>query len=111
MDKLFNSSGDTKWILVKSSNLFAIKYNINDRILQVQFGNPEPKSQYAYKNVNLAMFTALIQSPSHGKYFSAHIRKNPQNYPYKMVELENIDIFNSQWKPGQSTDYKNKVGL
>lgn len=105
-NKLFDKNGNSKWILVNSSNLFAIRYNIIDRVLKVQFGNPTPVSQYSYQRVSLSQFTGLIQAPSHGSYFANTIRKHPVDYPYTQEPVDDIDAFNASWVPGKASDPK-----
>lgn len=96
-NKLFDKAGNTKWIVVNSSNLFAIKYNMKERVLHIQFGQPKPVSQYAYKNVSLSQYTALLQAPSHGHWFSLNIRNRPEAYPYRTEPIEDVDESNASW--------------
>ena len=66
-------------IPVVSSNLASIGYE--DGILEIEF---KTHSVYQYRNVPPSVYEALMSAPSHGKYFSAHIRDN-SNYPCKRI--------------------------
>lgn len=62
-------------IPVVSSNLASIGYE--NGILEIEF---KSGSVYQYSGVPVFVYEALMSAPSHGKYFSAHIRDN-SNYP------------------------------
>jgi hypothetical protein len=64
---------------VNSSNLFAIGYDEGTQILEVEFNNG---TVYQYFNVPKVIYLALMNSASHGKYFSQNVRTN---YRYERI--------------------------
>ncbi len=56
---------------VASSNIAAIGYHQETRILEVEFRNG---TVYEYYDVPPAEHTRLMNAASHGTYFHAHIR-------------------------------------
>lgn len=66
-------------IPVVSSNLASVGYE--GGILEIEF---KSGLVYQYSGVPAYVFEALMSAPSHGKYFSAHIRNN-SSYPCRQV--------------------------
>jgi hypothetical protein len=61
---------------VNSSNLRSVGYDQSDKILEIEFHSG---GVYRYDNVPHSVFQDLMDAPSHGKYFHAHIKGV---YPY-----------------------------
>ena len=68
---LFKSIEVMNRIPVVSSNLASIGYE--GGVLEIEF---KSGSVYQYSGVPASVYEALMSAPSHGKYFSAHIRNN-----------------------------------
>lgn len=66
-------------IPVVSSNLASVGYE--GGILEIEF---KSGSVYQYSGVPASVYEALMSAPSHGQYFSAHIRNN-SSYPCHQV--------------------------
>ena len=71
-----------KWVLVSSSNVHAIRYDMENRILYVQFGGKKLKkggyskiSTYRYYSVPAPIAKGLFMAPSIGKYLHYRIKK------------------------------------
>lgn len=96
MNKAFDKNGDSDWIRVNSSNLYAVQYNNRTGVLKVQFGQPTPVSEYKYNMVTFREFNELINAPSHGSYFSSMIR-GKKGYE-KQALVTDIDAFNARRK-------------
>lgn len=56
---------------VTSSNIAAVGYDASDRTLDVEFHNG---SIYQYTAVPASVYRGLLDAPSKGSYFHAHIR-------------------------------------
>ncbi|KQP40997.1 KTSC domain-containing protein [Pseudorhodoferax sp. Leaf274] len=61
---------------VSSSNVFAIGYDSDDAVLEVEFKNG---SVYSYSGVPLADYEGLMNADSKGTYLHANIKTR---YPY-----------------------------
>lgn len=61
---------------VSSSNLYSVGYNGVTAVLEIQFRNG---SIYQFLNVSGAVYQALMDADSHGKYFNYCI-KNRYRY-------------------------------
>ena len=59
---------------VKSTNIAAIGYDPDDRILEVEFTTKRGNPVYAYRGVTEEEHEDLIFAPSIGKYFAEHIK-------------------------------------
>lgn len=66
---------------VRSSNLASIGYDVNNKILEIEFHNG---GVYQYSNVPFDVYEELMDARSHGTYFSANIRNNT-NYKTKKI--------------------------
>ena len=64
---------------VSSSNLAAVGYDPNTKILEIEFHGG---SVYAYSDVPQDIFDELMSAESHGKYFNANIK---DKYPYTKI--------------------------
>lgn len=64
---------------VSSSNLKSIGYDPQSGTLEIEFHHG---SVYQYLNVPKAEYDSLMNAPSHGSYFSRHIRDK-----YKTVKI------------------------
>lgn len=64
-------------ISVSSSNISSIGYE--NQTLYVSFHSG---GLYAYSGVPYSTFNDLLNAPSHGKYFAAHIKNT---YPYSRI--------------------------
>jgi len=56
---------------VRSSNLAAVGYDPESRILEIEFPD---SGVYQYFDVPQSVYDDLMSAPSHGKFFHAHIR-------------------------------------
>lgn len=56
---------------VKSSNILSIGYDAETQLLEIEFNT---KRVYRYSSVPPHVYSALIKSESHGKYFLMHIQ-------------------------------------
>ena len=63
--------------IVTSSNLYAVGYDESSGTLQVEFRNG---SIYEYYNVPASVYQGLLDAPSKGRYFYAHIRNTYQDH-------------------------------
>lgn len=73
---------------VESSNLVSIGYDAVQQLLQVEF---KGGSVYNYSNVPEQLHASLMAPPeefegSHGKFFIAKIKKNPDAFPYEKIQ-------------------------
>lgn len=64
---------------VASTNLAAVGYDAKTRTLEIEFVNGRV---YQYYDVPNNMHDRLMQAPSKGQFFNAHIRNN---YPYSRI--------------------------
>lgn len=64
---------------VDSSNLYAIGYDEEIKVLEVEFNSGQV---YEYYNVPKVIYSALMSAASHGQYFSQNIRTS---YKYKRI--------------------------
>jgi hypothetical protein len=64
---------------VNSSNLRSVGYDPTTQTLEVEFLK---SGTYQYFGVPFSAYTALMSAPSHGEYFSRHIRNV---YSYQKV--------------------------
>lgn len=71
-------------VQVKSSNLDAVAYDEANGILAVRFKDQEG---YVYRNVPKTVWKALLESDSHGSYFSTKIR-NSNSYPWELTGIQ-----------------------
>ncbi|AYL56885.1 KTSC domain-containing protein [Citrobacter freundii] len=65
---------------VSSSNLQSVGYDPATSTLEIAFHS---SGIYQYSRVPSAVHTALMNAPSKGQYFDAHIKK--AGYPYRKV--------------------------
>lgn len=61
---------------VKSSDLRSVGYDKDQWLLEIEFHDGRV---YQYSNVPSLVYEELMSAPSHGIYFSRHIKKAP--YP------------------------------
>ncbi len=59
------------WLAVDSTNLEAIKYDHNRRILHIKFRNG---SEYEFSNLPQKVYEGLLKSDSKGSYFQQYIK-------------------------------------
>lgn len=64
---------------VSSSNLASIGYDYENEILEIEFNHG---GVYQYSGVPATEYEALMNTDSHGKYFSANIRND---YEYQKL--------------------------
>ena len=64
---------------VQSSNLLGVRYQPYTGTLEVQFHNGHV---YQYFEVPAQAYTALMEAPSHGRYFNHFIR---DRYRYRRI--------------------------
>lgn len=64
---------------VISSNLSAVGYDASDGTLEVEFHGGRI---YQYSDVPASVYRGLLDAPSKGSYFHAHIRNA---YPYRRL--------------------------
>ena len=60
-----------EWVLVQSSNLHAVRYNLVATQLQIQF---KSGAIYAYSTCPEYIYLALLQAPSKGRYLHYNIK-------------------------------------
>lgn len=77
-------------IPVKSDQVFAVGYDSEQRLLEVQFisragGQRNPGSVYRYRGVAPDVHAALMTAQSIGKHFGAHVK---DKYPTTKVDPE-----------------------
>jgi len=60
-----------------STSLTSATYSTTRKVLDIEF---QDRSVYRYFNVPVAHYEALLESPSPGNYFNAHIR---QPFPHR----------------------------
>ena len=68
-----------------SSNISEIGYDEENMTLEVKFHNGQI---YQYWPITRTGWELLMKSESRGKYFSTHIRKNPQVNYKKVDEMQ-----------------------
>jgi len=56
---------------VSSSDLRSVGYDSSTNTLEIEFNSG---GVYQYYGVSLAVYQGLMNAPSHGKYFHAHIK-------------------------------------
>jgi hypothetical protein len=56
---------------VSSSNLCSVGYDSSTNTLEIEFNTG---SVYQYHGVSPAVYQGLMNAPSHGRYFHAHIK-------------------------------------
>src|SRR5919199_1489760 len=66
-----------KRIVVESNYLRSVGYDSSSQVLEIEFQRGEV---YQYIDVPPAVYTDLMNAPSHGKYFNANIK---EVYPYR----------------------------
>jgi len=62
-----------EWQALMSSNLSSVRYDADERVLEVEFTSG---TQYSYSDVPQETFDDLLTADSHGKFFHAHIRSS-----------------------------------
>ena len=62
-----------KWVYVKSTNLWKVKYDPKERLLSILYINAKQK-QYNYVKVPGRIYFGLINSTSKGTYFNDKIK-------------------------------------
>jgi hypothetical protein len=67
---------------VISSNLKSVGYDPKSQTLEIEFLS---RDVWRYSNVPPEIHAALMNAPSKGTYFSAHIKKYPARYPPKQI--------------------------
>ena len=72
-----------KWILVESSNINKIAFDIKSQTLQINF---KPDTTYEYKEIPYYIWEGLFSSPSKGQYFHKFI-KNKFDFTKKETQL------------------------
>jgi KTSC domain len=68
-----------KRLPVNSTNILSIGYDEESQILEIEFNT---KRIYRYSNVPPHIYSALMKSSSHGKYFLKHIANS-----YSSIEV------------------------
>lgn len=61
----------TDWILVESSNINKIKFNLGTQTLSINF---KPNNTYEYPNVPYWVWEGFVGNESKGKYFHKFIK-------------------------------------
>lgn len=69
-----------KRVPVNSTNILSVGYDENSQMLEVEFNT---KRIYRFSNVPAHVYSGLMRSKSHGKYFLTHITNN-----YSQSELK-----------------------
>lgn len=64
---------------VSSSNLRSVGYDEQNYVLEIEFNS---SSIYQYFQVPFQIYADLINAPSHGSYFAAHIKNS---YSYRRI--------------------------
>ena len=64
---------------VESATLATVGYDETQELLQLEFGS---RAVYLYFGVPLAVYEALLDAPSKGRYFNGTIRGR---YPYRQI--------------------------
>lgn len=67
-------------VTVSSSSLSSVGYDSDGRLLEVEFRSG---AIYAYRNVPLWAYEALMTARSKGRHFDARIR---DRYPFERIE-------------------------
>lgn len=67
---------------VSSSQIASIGHDPALSVMRVMFNNG---STYDYSNVTQELFEKILYAPSVGAAFSALIKKNPKEYPFRKV--------------------------
>ncbi len=67
-------------IPVSSSNIASIGYDVESKILEVEFNGG---GIYQYSNVPNEVYQGLMNAPSHGKYFHSRIKNG--TYPFNKI--------------------------
>jgi hypothetical protein len=67
-------------IPVSSSNLASVGYDLESRILEVEFLD---RSVYQYLNVPSYIYSGLMSASSHGSYLDSHVKN--AGYRYRRV--------------------------
>jgi hypothetical protein len=62
----------TNRIKVESTYLRSVGYDATSQILEIEFRRGEV---YQYVDVPIAVYTELMNAPSHGKYFNTNIKE------------------------------------
>lgn len=62
---------------VSSSSLASVGYDLNRRVLEVEFQNG---FVYQYSGVPESLYQGLMSASSHGSYFDVHIKKGGFSY-------------------------------
>jgi hypothetical protein len=75
---MLQNSAD-KRIVVESNYLRSVGYDSSSQVLEIEFQRGEV---YQYIDVPPAVYTDLMNAPSHGKYFNANIK---EVYPYRKL--------------------------
>jgi len=65
---------------VDSSNLKSVGYDVNTKILEIEFRDG---SVYQYYEVPLSIYEGLMNASSHGKFFHAYVRNV---YRYRRIK-------------------------
>ena len=79
---IYDIAKNIKMYPVISSNIVAIGYDIDSKILKVIFKN---NSSYIYTNVEENMWNLLCNSESKGKFLTENITRNKERYKYYKV--------------------------
>ena len=66
-----------KRITVVSSNISSVGYDLQGRILEIEFLNG---SIYRYFHVSEGVYRGLMSAPSHGQYFDTYIKNGGYSY-------------------------------
>lgn len=71
-----------KWILVESSNINKIAFDLATQELCINF---KPNNTYVYKNIPFYIWEGLYGSPSKGQFFHNFIKNK-----FDFTKVENI---------------------
>lgn len=71
---------------VTSSQIESIGYRADTGSLEVEF---KGGSTYQYENVDAKTFNELMAAESIGSFFIHNIKKKPEIFPYKKIEVVN----------------------
>lgn len=86
---------DYEWLTVNSTRIAAIRYNLDEKILEVAFKNGE---LYEHEEVPPNFWTEMSLAESIGKYYFDNIRKT---FPYEVLKWENADEEVASEEPGK----------
>ena len=78
---------------VESATLATVGYDEAQQLLQLEFGS---RAVYLYFGVSAAVYKALLDAPSKGRYFNGTIRGR---YPYRQIPGSNPVLQSAEVAP------------